>query len=124
MYKLTSDLAQRRTRQLWLKDLAGAEFQRLDVEQQLESLKAAVVRVELALNSYPKGHPQRAVLDQLRGELNLRARSIRPPRRTIPVDINRFFVDVAKENLSSYQFKALMAEAMKRSADASQQQVA
>jgi hypothetical protein len=49
MYKNTSDLAQRRARQLWLKDLQSAEFDGLTPEQQRESLKARLFAIEAEL---------------------------------------------------------------------------
>lgn len=112
MYKQTSELSQRRARQLWLADLMGKPFEALPLEQQCENLKRAIRQLDAALTGVPNGARRAHLLGQME-EARAKLAAMRA-REAAPVDVNKHFIDVARAQLSPYQFKLILMEAMKR----------
>lgn len=114
MYKINSDLAQRRSRQLWLADLQGKAFEELPPEEQRGSLKRAWKATQERLVKLPKNSKERAELGQQVNDLQMRMNAIRP-KRTGPPNTAELFLEVCKERMNKFIYKQYMEEAVSRS---------
>lgn len=114
MHKLTSDLAQRRARQLWFKDLPiNVDWDNLPDAEKRANLVTAKKSLQTRLDSLPKASTQRkALCDQIQ-EMNAAIHALRPKLKG-NTDVPGFFVDVCRERMNKVQFSAIMSEASER----------
>lgn len=110
MYKIAADLSQRRSRQLWLADLQGGEFESLPAEEQRANLVRAKIDLESKMLKLPKKHPERVEIGQRLLELNTKINAIRAKLKG-PRNTPEFFIEVARERMNPFLFSAFMKEA-------------
>lgn len=113
MYKTATDLAQRRSRQLWLADLQGKAFEAQSPQDQRASLVKAKNHVEEQLVQLPKNSDARRELGLLIHDMDERIRALRPALKA-PMTATQHFVDVARERLTPFLFRVFMQEASRR----------
>ena len=111
-YKIASDLAQRRARQLWLADLQGPGFQALTLEERRDSLKAKLRAIDAEIVCTPKGI-HRDELGVIKHDIQEQMHALRPKLRTNQ-SLPNHFIEVAKERLTKFQYRQIMEEASKR----------
>lgn len=116
MYKVASDLSQRRARQLWLADLQGPTFDSLPPAEQRANLILAKNDIEAKRMPLPDG-PERVELGRRINELNLLINAIRPKLKG-PKSTPEHFIDVARERMTPFLFKVFLSEASERAAKA------
>lgn len=115
MYKIASDLAQRRARQLWLADIGSSDFQSLTTEQQRESLVAKVKAINAQLAKYPDESDWRTAIIQVKREVEARINALRPQIRGERLkNLDARIVEVAKERLTPFVFRQIVDEAVRR----------
>lgn len=79
MYKQASDLQQRRSRQLWLRDLApNVDWDSLPPEELRANLVAAKKSIVLRIEALPKRCKERAELGRLQSEIDAEIHNLRP----------------------------------------------
>ncbi len=113
-YKVASDLAQRRSRQLWLADLQGPAWEELPPEEQRANLVRTVKAIDLQLEGFPKNSPDRKYLGRVKLELTTKINAIRAKARLGGKGLEKHFIDVARERLTPFLFNVFMSEAAKR----------
>jgi hypothetical protein len=115
MYKIASDLAQRRARQLWLADIGAPEFQALTLEQQRDSLVAKVKAINAQLAKYPDESDWRTAIIQVKREVEAQINAIRPQLRGERLkNLDARIVEVVKERLTPFLFRQIVNEAVSR----------
>lgn len=119
MYKIASDLAQRRARQLWLADIGGPTFQALTAEQQRDSLVAKLKGIDTQIAKHEPKSEWRLALGQIKCELQEQIHALRPKRKSDKLkDVHHRFIEVAKERLHKLEYQRIMDEATQRAKDA------
>lgn len=114
MYKIQSDLAQRRARQLWLKDLPQlSDFDNLPDDERRANLVTASKRLVEQIALRDKDHPERRALCDRLNAINMAIHKIRAARKSAP-GVQQHFIDVARERLGAYVFSCILAEANRR----------
>jgi len=120
MYKVASDLAQRRARQLWLADIGAPDFQALTPEEQRDSLVAKLKGVEAQLLKHAPKSEWRLALGQVKLDLQAQISAIRPKLKARRgQDVANRFVEVARERMTKPAFNAFMSEASRRAKESS-----
>ena len=94
-------------------DLMGNAFDELPSEQKLENLRRVLRSLDAAMSGLSNG-PRRSELLALMEEVRGKISALRQPNATAPEDINKHFIDVARQQLNPYQFKQILFEAMRR----------
>lgn len=123
MYKVASDLAQRRARQLWLADLQFDGFISLTPEQQRDSLVAKLKGIQAQMLKHPPKSEWRIALGQVKLELQNQINAIRPKLKANKLkDVHHRFIEVAKESLNPIVYRKIMDEATRRARESAQQQ--
>ena len=112
MYKGSSDTAQRRATQLWLRDLVGDVPVEPTLHQKRENLVAQWKALQKELEFVPKG-PLRKEIGHKLCDLQQQISAIRPKMKA-PSSLHHHFMEVCQETLPSAQFKRLIAEASER----------
>jgi len=119
MYKVASDLAQRRARQLWLADLQGSEFLALTVEEQRDSLKQKLWGIEKQLLKHDRDSEWRLALGQIKLEVQEQLKALKPQVKKLrKMNVSDCFVAVARERMTKPAFMAFFKEANRRSFEA------
>lgn len=115
MYKVASDLAQRRARQHWLADLQGEGFANLTLEEQRETLVHRVKSIDAKILVLPRKDPERAMLGKLKIELQDMITALRPKwNAKRNGSWLHHFIEVARERMTKPAFEAFMNEAKRR----------
>lgn len=115
MYKIASELAQRRSRQLWLDDLQTDGFQQLTLEEQRETLQHRWKSVNAQIILLDKKDPKRVELGKICQEIQEKIRAIRPKiKAKAGQDIPSRFIEVARERMTKAMFRIWWEEATRR----------
>jgi hypothetical protein len=118
-YKIATDLAQRRARQMWLADLPqGSKWDELPIEEQRANLILAIKRLDARIQLLGRGSLERRDLGKLKCELQLRVNALGPKRKR-PETVADHFVRVCKERMTKAVYTAYLNEATRRAEQAS-----
>lgn len=111
MYKVATDLSQRRGRQLWLADLkARVDWDSLPDVEKRANLVAAKNALHKTILTLSKIDPRRSEIGQQMHLLDEEIHAIRPKIKG-PKDVPFYFIEVARERLPKPQFTIWMHEA-------------
>ena len=114
MHKITSDLAQRRARQLWLKDLPiNVNWDNLPDAEKRANLVLAANNLKARITALPKKSPEREELGAQFYVTNTAINALRPAMKG-GRETAQCFIEVCREKLSAVQYRAIMAEASNR----------
>ena len=114
MHKISSDLAQRRARQLWLRDLPlNVDWDNLPAEEKRANLVRAANNLKARIVALPKKSIEREQLGMQAHVVNTEINAIRAKQKG-PKGTAQHFIEVCREKMGRLQFSAIMAEASNR----------
>ena len=118
MYQTSSKLDQRRRRQLWLSDLPiNVDWDDLPDEEIRANLVLAKNHLESRLLTLKKNSNERKEIGLVLAEMNTEIHNLRAKLKGSK-NVPQFFVDVAREQLSKFQFSTILREASIRAKNA------